>query len=464
MTIDAAPAPLPFLSGLLTPVTDERDDRNLEVTGQLPAGLQGMFVRNGPNPQFAPLGKYHPFDGDGMVHAVYVEDGVARYRNRWIESRGLLAERKRGTALWGGLSELHMPEPDVIAEGGMLKNTANTHTVRHGGRLLALLEACPPTELSHELETIGEHDFGGRLVGSMTAHPKIDPVNGEMHFFGYSPFPPYVRYHVVDASGELVHSTDIDLPNPIMMHDFVLTENHVVFLDSPAIFDVMNAMNGGSMMRWDPSQGTRIGVLPRGADGDQIKWIEIDPCYVVHFFNAWDDGDRIELRAPRFATMPGGFDFDNPTGREEPMPWRWSIDPAAGTVKDEQTDDRSGEFPRVNDDQATRPTRYLYNARARNWEFEFEFHGVIKYDLETGAAQERYYGDSEVSGEHVFAPDPDGTAEDDGWLLSFVTDRATDTTDLVVLDARDVAGDEVARVRIPRRVPLGFHANWFPEA
>jgi carotenoid cleavage dioxygenase len=464
VTIDAAPTPSPFLSGLLTPVTDERDDRDLTVTGQLPAGLQGMFVRNGPNPQFAPISAYHPFDGDGMVHAVYLEDGVARYRNRWVESKGLLAERKRGAAQFGGLAELIMPDAEVQAEAGFMKNTANTHTVRHAGQIYALMEACPPTRLSRELETLGEWDYDGKLAGGMTAHPKLDPATGEMHFFGYSPFPPYLRYHVADATGALVHSTDIDLPNSVMIHDFAITEHHVLFLDSPALFDVASAMAGGSFMRWDPAQGTRLGVLPRGGTGDQVRWFEIDPCYVVHVFNAWEDGDTIELRAPRFSAMPGGFEFDDPTGREAPMPWRWSIDLAAGTVTDEQTDDRGGEFPRVNDDLAGRPTRYLYNCQARTWEFEFEFHGVVKYDVETGASQERYYAESEVSGEHVFAPDPDGTAEDDGWLLSFVTDRATDTTDLVVLDARDIEADPVARVRIPRRVPLGFHANWLPDS
>jgi carotenoid cleavage dioxygenase len=463
VTIDAAAAPSPFLSGLLTPVTDERDDRDLEVVGELPAGLRGMFVRNGPNPQFAPIGRYHPFDGDGMVHAVYVEDGTARYRNRWIESKGLLAERKRGAAQFGGLAELSRIDPEVVAEAGIVKNTANTHTVRHADRILALMEACPPTQLSRELETLGEWDFDGRLQGAMTAHPKVDPVNGELHFFGYSPFPPYLRYHVADASGALVHSTDIELPDPVMMHDFALTEHHVLFLDAPALFDVHAAMAGGPLVRWEPEQGTRLGVLARRGDGASIRWFELDPSYVVHVFNAWDDGERIELRAPRFAAMPGGFAFDNPTGREAPMPWRWSIDLAAGTVHDEQTDDRAGEFPRVNDQLASRRTRYLYNCQARTWEFEFEFHGVVKYDLDADTSQARHYAPSEVSGEHVFAPDPDGTAEDDGWLLSFVTDRATDTTDLVVLDARDVAAEPVARVRIPRRVPIGFHANWLPD-
>jgi carotenoid cleavage dioxygenase-like enzyme len=461
MTVTMPPSP--FLTGLMAPVTDERDDHDLAVTGQVPAGLRGMFLRNGPNPQFAPRGKYHPFDGDGMVHAVYFEDGAPRYRNRWVESRGLLAERARGHALYGGLAEFAIPDADVVAEGGMIKNTGNTHVVRHGDRILALMEACPPTMLDRDLATIGELDFDGRLQGACTAHPKVDPVTGEMLFFGYAPFPPYLRYHVVDASGVLVHSAAIDIPNPVMMHDFVITRDHVVFLDSPALFDAQSMMSGGPMVRWAPEEGTRIGVMPRRGDNSSIRWIDVDTQYVVHFFNAWDEGGRVEVRAPRFAAMPGGFEFDNPSGNEAPVPWSWSIDLAAGTVRAEQTDDRTGEFPRVNDDLAMQRTRYLYNCMARTWEFEFEFHGVVKYDTETGGATEFFYDDSEVSGEHAFAPDPDGTAEDDGWLLTYVTDRATDATDLAIIDARDVAAGPVARVHIPRRIPIGFHANWFAE-
>lgn len=455
--------PTPFLTGLLAPVADERDDRHLDVSGELPVGLSGMFVRNGPNPQFAPVGAYHPFDGDGMVHAVYFEDGEVRYRNRWVESKGLLMERRRGQALYGGTAQFTVPEPDVVAEGGIIKNVANTNTVRHAGRILALLEACLPTEITRELATVGEYDFGGRLSTPFTAHPKIDPISGEMLFFGYSAVPPYLRYHVVSAGGELVHSVDLELPNPVMMHDFAVTERHVVFLDSPVVFDVAALSAGGPLVRWQPEAGTRLGVMPRRGKAADIRWFDVEPQYVVHFFNAWDDGDRVEVRGPRFSRMPGGFQFDDPSGGEAPMPWSWSIDLGSGAVRDAQTDDRGGEFPRVNDDCATRPTRYHYNCMARTWEFEFEFHGVVKYDGETGAATEHFYADSEVSGEHVFAPDPAGRAEDDGWLLSFVTDRATDGTDLVVLDARDVAAGPVARVHIPRRVPIGFHANWFGE-
>ncbi len=454
----------PFFRGIMAPVLDERDDRDLKVSGKLPAGLNGLFVRNGPNPQFVPMGAYHPFDGDGMLHGVYLEDGRARYRNHWIESKGLLVERNRGHACYGSVSQFRIPDDDVVAEGGFMKNTSNTHTVRHAGRYLALMEAGKPTEFSRELQTVGEYDFNGKLEGAMTAHPKVDPKTGEMIFIGYSPFPPYLRHHVVDASGALVQSAVIDLPAPIMMHDFVTTEHYSIFFDAPAIFNVEAMMRGEPAMRWEPDRGTRIGVLPRHGRADEIRWFEIPNCYVVHFFNAWDTGRSIHIYAPAFESMPGGLAFDNPVQIEQPKPWKWTIDLDAGTVKAEQTDDESGEFPRIDDRRAGRKQRYMYNALARSWEFDFDFHGVIKYDVEGGGSQRFIHGDTAVSGEHIFAPNPSGTAEDDGWLLTMVTDRQTEQSALVVLDARDLAAGPVARVHIPRRVPLGFHASWFPES
>ncbi len=453
----------PFIEGIMAPVMDERNDRDLEIVGEVPAGMKGIFTRNGPNPQFAPLGAYHPFDGDGMLHAVYFEDGKARYRNRWVESAGLLAERKRGHACYGSVSEFRLPDDDVMAEGGMMKNNANTHFVRHAGRYLALLEAAKPTEVSRELETIGEYDFGGKLTGSMTAHPKMDPKTGEMVFFGYSPFPPFLHYHVADASGALVHSEVIEIPASVMMHDFTVTDKHTIFLDSPAMFDVEAMMRGEPGIRWEPERGTRIGVLPRRGANADVRWFEIDPCYVVHFFNAFENGNKIEIYGPAFDRMPGGLNFDSPAQNESPYPWRWTVDLDAGTVSDEQTDDRAGEFPRINDDRAGLEHRYMYNTMARNWEFGFDFNGVIKYDIENGAASTYTYGDTTVVGEHIFAPNPAGSAEDDGWVLTMAVDRATEQSELMVLDAQNLEGGPIARVRIPRRVPLGFHANWMPE-
>ena len=451
----------PHLQGLMAPVFDERDDADLVVKGEIPPGLNGMFLRNGPNPQFAPLGAYHPFDGDAMLHAVYLNNGQASYRNRWIESRGLIAERARGKACYGGMSNYQMPEPDVMAEGGMLKNTGNTATVRHAGRYFGLLEAGPPTEFNRDLETLGEYDFGGALAGPMTAHPKVDPATGEMFFFGYSPMAPYLRYHEVNAAGVLTHSAEIDIPNPVMMHDFAITENYVIFFDAPAIFDLDSLLNGNEPMKWRPDIGTRIGVVPRGGTSDDARWFEMDNCYVVHFFNAFESGTTIEVRAPRMADMPGGFEFEQPGAASEPMPWRWVLNLETGQVTDEQTDDLPGEFPRINEKYLGRKTRYGYECPARSWEFDFDFCGVVKYDFELGTSEVFNYADSQVSGEHAFVPDPNGTAEDEGWLMSFVTDRATEVSELAIIDARDVSAGPIARIEMATRVPLGFHANWF---
>jgi carotenoid cleavage dioxygenase len=451
----------PFLQGLLAPVSDERDDLDLKVIGELPAGLEGMFVRNGPNPQFAPIGAYHPFDGDAMLHAVYFEGGAVRYRNRWIESKGLIAERARDRACYGGMSNFQIPESDIVAEGGMLKNTGNTHTVRHAGRYFGLLEAGPPTEFDRDLETIGEYDFDGRLQGPMTAHPKVDTVTGELCFFGYSPVAPYLRYHEVDPAGALVNSIEINIPAPVMMHDFVITEHFAVFFDSPAVFDLKALFSGHEPMSWQPDNGTRVGIVRRGGSSDDVRWFEMDNCYVVHFFNAWESGDTIEIRAPRMADMPGGFEFEQPGDAREPMPWRWVLDLTTGLVTDEQTDDTPGEFPRINEHYTGRQTRYGYNCVARGWDFDFDFNGVTKYDNQTDTSQAYRYADTQVSGEHAFVPDPNGSAEDDGWLMSFVTDRETEQSELMVLDAGDVEAGPVARVQMRARVPIGFHANWF---
>jgi carotenoid cleavage dioxygenase len=467
MSIDAEPTTRRWLSGTLEPVHDELDVDGLEVEGELPAGLEGTYLRNGPNPQFDPIGRYHLFDGDGMLHDVRIQDGTARYRNRWLESRGLVAERKRGKACYGGLSEFVFADPDVLEEGGMLKNTANTHVVRHADRTFALMEAAPPTQVDPAtLETLGEHDFGGLLQGPMTAHPKLDPDTGEMLFFGYSPFPPFLRFHTVDAAGTLVRSVEVEIPNAVMMHDFAVTRQHAVFFDLPAIFDVHALMAGEGAISWKPEHGARIGVLPRSSQsGDDVRWFEIDPCYVFHFLNAWEsaDGRTITVVGCRNARLPLAFGPEELDAPVHPMLHRWVIDLDAGTVADEQLDDRPADFPRVSPAHETKAVRYGYLAGSeQEHEFDGGFDVIAKYDLESGTNEVHRFGPGLQGGEPVFAPNPDGTAEDDGWLLDLVVDKATRRTQLWLLDAADVTAAPLAKVTMPRRVPPGFHGSWMP--
>ncbi len=460
----------PDMEGNMFPADGEFDDDTLEVSGELPRGLRGSFVRNGPNPLFQPIGRYHMFDGDGMLHSISLHDGKASYRNRWIRSRGLQAEAKLGRAVYPGLGDvMNFPDRSLTGDAGPVKNPANTHIIRHADKYLALWEGGLPTEVTASLDTIGEYNFDGKLKGSMTAHPRIDPRTGEMFFFAYSVFEPVIRYYVVDASGALVHHATIDIVAPVMMHDFLITEEHVVFLDSPIVFDFAD-MASGSMVKWTPENGARIGVLPRRGNGDEIRWFDIDPGHVQHFWNAWADGDRIEFSGTRFTHPEFGIDRSSAadeTTRDEspPFPTRFWVDLASGSAGWEQTDDLGGDFCRFNDEyNGVRSDHHYMSAVVGNDRRLGDFDSIVKYDATTGSRQIWNAGPTGHVGENVFAANPDGRAEDDGWLINAVYDDAADRTDVCVLDAHDIAAGPIARVHLRHRMPFGFHANWFATA
>ncbi len=458
----------PDLRGDMFPVDHETLGTDCEVDGELPAGLRGHFMRNGPNPMFEPVGKYHTFDGDGMLHGIEFTGDRVVYRNRWVRTRGLEAEMKLGRAVYPGLSDvMNFPDPALVGDAGPVKNRANTHIVRHAGRLLALWEQGLPTEVTPELDTVGEWSFGGQLQGAMTAHPRIDPRTGEMLFFSYNLFPPYLTYYVADATGALLHRVDLDLPAPIMMHDFVITEEHAVFMDSPVVFNIEAVATGEPMMTWRPENGTRLGVLPRHGAAADIRWFEVEPSHVQHFWNAWSDGNRIELAGCRYSTVNFGLETE---GTEEDSgvqtiggkPARYRIDLEQGTADWEPIDDLLGEFGRVNDDRTGRRTNCLYMpAFTRPDAVAGDFDTVVKYDTGSGSRSTWYAGDTGHLGECVFAPNPGGTDEDDGWVLNLAHDSGTGRSALLVFDARDIERGPIAQVRIPERVPVGFHANWF---
>src|SRR5215468_3307567 len=299
----------PFLQGNFAPWRLEGDAVDLEVTGEIPRDLNGTFYRNGPNPAYEPRGRYHWFDGDGMIHAIALRDGRASYRNRWVRSRGLSEEREAGRALYPGLLDIGGGEVPQF------KNTANTNIVAHAGKLLALMEAALPTELALcTLETVGEYDFGGRLAGPMTAHPKLDPETGEMLFFGYSPFPPFLQYHVADRAGQLVRSEVIDVAWPSMIHDFAVTKDQVIFILCPLVFSFENVRERGGVFSWEPERGTRLGVMPRRGTSADVRWFDTDPCYVFHPMNAYEDGDAVVLDVARYRRL----DFMTPRQARDP--------------------------------------------------------------------------------------------------------------------------------------------------
>jgi carotenoid cleavage dioxygenase len=436
-----------FLAGNYGPVSDELTVVDLPVTGAIPPSLSGRYLRNGPNP--ANGASVHWFFGDGMVHGIRIDGGRAEwYRNRWV----------RTTKLERGLDSM-----DREALFDPTASAANTHVLAHAGRIWALEEGHLPYELSPELDTVGCDDFGGRLTTAFTAHPKLCPETGELHFFGYGVLPPYLTYHVLSADGELVHSAPITVAKPTMMHDFMITREHAVFMDLPVVFDLERAARGEPPIGWDDTYGARVGIVPRmGTDAD-IRWFEIEPCYVFHPLNAFAEGSTVVCDVGRHATLwRRSMDDFQPSYLH-----RWTFDLQSGAVTETALDDVSHAFPRVDDRVVGLRHRYGWAAapRAGREEGRLDSPGVVvKWDLATGGCERYDLGPAAHPGEFVFVPDADADGEDEGWAMGLVHDETSDRTDLVILDASDATADPVARVHLPRRVPYGFHGSWISDA
>ncbi len=442
---------LPFhLRGNYAPVFDELTETELTVTRQLPAELTGLYVRNGANPQSGT--SPHWFAGDGMLHGVRLDGGEASwYRNRWVQTK-----------------QLENPKARSIGADGTVDRTIgvnNTHVVRHAGKILTLVESSFPCEMSPELDTVGIYDFDGRLDTAMTAHPKICPITGEMHFFGYGFFAPYLTYHRVSASGELVQSEVIDVAGPTMIHDFSITENHVLFMDLPVVFDLDLAMKGGMPYRWDDDYAARVGVMPRGGSGADVTWFDVDPCYVFHPMNSFETtsptgGTSIVFDTARY---PDLWRADSAKFNNDASLHRWVLDLDASTVSEEALDDRLIEFPRVHEGLVGLANRFGYAVANQPSAEGPPRSELVKYDLETGVSTAHDFGTDKIPGEAVFVPTDAATSEDEGWLMAFVYDKPTDRSELVVLDATDIGAEPVATVSLPARVPFGFHGSWMPD-
>ncbi len=438
------------------PVFDEVTLTDLEIRGAIPPELEGRYVRNGANPQTGESA--HWFLGDGMIHGVELSGGTATwYRNRYVRTP---VYANPGT----DRMEMYL-DPETLKFDHRV-STANTHVIGHAGKIMALEEGSFPYVLTNDLDTVGPHDFGGRLTTAMTAHPKVCPETGELLFFGYSSLPPYLVYHRANAAGELVQSTEISVTGPTMMHDFVTSRNHTIFMDLPAIFDMELAMSGGMPIRWSDDYPARFGVMPRDGEDADVQWFDVDPCYVFHTLNAYDDGDEVVVHGCRLNEIwRNSSDIGDPdsTGDDSsPKMWEWRFNRATGAVHEQQIDDRPSDFPRVPDATVGLQGRYGYSM---SLSFDDGATGeIFKYDFGRGGARTSHvFPVGHVPGEPVFVPADGATSEDDGYLMTYVHDEATDRSHLTILDASDMAAEPVAQVMLPRRVPAGFHGSWVAD-
>ncbi|MDC3327404.1 carotenoid oxygenase family protein [Pseudomonadales bacterium] len=426
-----------WLRDNFAPTFEERTESDLKVIGQIPESLQGTLLRNGANPQSGESA--HWFLGNGMLHGVRIEAGQAKwYRNRYVKTPLYLK-----------------PDGDVMdGLGDMTMSAANTNVIQHAGKIMALEEGHWPFVVSNELETVGPNNYGGKLEGAMTAHPKICPETGELLAFSYGMTPPYLTYLRASASGELLQTEQIEVPGATMIHDFNVTRNFVIFMDLPAVWNFEGMATTGLPILWDESYGARLGVMPRNGGNADVVWYEIDPCYVFHPLNAYENGDKIVIDVCRMD------DTMKPGSSAPPMLYRWTIDQASGRVTETQLDDRVVDFPRVADAVVGLKHQYGYCAAFAGSAPYGE--GLIKYDLEAGTSEYRHLDGGQAS-EAVFVKDPTASGEDGGFLLSYVYQPEIDQSEVLILNAQDMLGEPVARIQIPARVPAGFHGNWIGD-
>ena len=467
----------PYRTGPWRPQTTEWDADDLTVVGgEIPQDLDGVYLRNTENPLHPALKSYHPFDGDGMLHVVGFRDGKAFYRNRFIRTDGFLAESEAGGPLWPGLAEpVGMAKRDHgWGARGLMKDASSTDVIVHRGTALTSFYQCGDLYRldPYSGDTLGKEGFNGAFPfdWGVSAHPKVDARTGELLFFNYSKQAPYMHYGVVDENNDLVHYVDVPLPGPRLPHDMAFTDNYAILNDFPLFWDPELLERNAHVARFHRDMPSRFAVVPRRGQGRDVQWFEAEPTFVLHFTNAYEDGDEIVLDGffqgdPEPADNGMGNKWQRAfrflaLDRMQARLHRWRFNLATGQVREEQLSDSITEFGMINAGHAGGKYRYTYAATGKpSW---FLFDGLVKHDLQTGAEQRFAFPDGVYGSETAMAPRVGSTGEDDGYLVTLATDMNADASYCLVFDAARVDDGPVCKLALPERISSGTHCTWAP--
>ncbi len=438
-----------FLKGLNAPVFEEIDISKLKVSGTIPPELEGMYVRNGPNPMFKPKTYNYPIEGDGMLHGIYFNKGKVSYKNRWIQTRGLAYEIFSGQEL-----------PEL-----KFKNYANTNIIAHAGKLLALYEIGLPYQITEDLETLGEWNFNGQIEQSMTAHPKLDNATGELHFYRYSFFnAPYLHYYVADANGKIIRESPIEIPRPTMFHDMAITNNYAIFFDCPFVFNLSNAKNNKAPFDWKPEQGTTIILVDRHNADRKPIYLKTDAFWTWHFMNAFEQDKNLIVDFIPYENIDIGSNWESVLSNSSTFK-RLTIDLETQEISYETLDDRYVEFPIINQRYLGQAYQFGYTSYydtqlASRKKVPNLLPSIIQYDVVNKTNKVHQFKPGCYGGEVAFIPHPNKKSELDGYVVTFVYDENKNTSDVLIIDPANFEAEPLATIHLPVRVPSGFHGNW----
>lgn len=464
-----------FLKGYYEPLTAECTAPDLVIEGEIPRELNGTFYRNGPNPQLPPKNDYHFFTGDGMIHAFTFDNGRVSHMNRWARTERFRIEERIGESLFSGMNPLLTPPEYLDFVMTDKEGVANTSVIYHGERLLLLEEGHLPFEMDPvTLDSHGAWNFYGKLNTPMTAHPKVDPKTGEMLFFAYmasGAFSDDVGLYRVNRDGHMTESHLFKAPYTAMLHDFVVTENYIIFPVMPLTGDLERAMQGQPPFAWEPDLPTKVGVMPRDGTPDDIRWIEGDACYVFHYMNGHDKDGVITMEACHFDSPPlfPMKDGSSTPPNIHPAIARWTIDMKLESprVKMEYLADHGAEFPVID-------PRYAMGEYTHGWytssdrtiparipDSDVVYNAIVHFNVKTHKADSYAFEAGYVS-EPMFVPRSASAPEGDGWVLTCVYDIPSNTSALCVFDALNMSAGPIGKAKVSHRVPVCFHGTWKP--
>ena len=466
----------PYLVGPHEPIRQELDRPELQCLGEIPKDFSGIYLRNGPNQRFAPFGLHHWFDGDGMIHSAQFKEGEVSYRNKWIKTKGLEKEFDAGKSIWPGLMD--SPNRDLKTSWGSdlwLKDNSNTDISIHAGKAISTFYQCGDAYALDpvSLDTLGTVDLESKGARLMSAHCMNDEATGDLLFFDYAVNPPYMTYGVMNKHSELVNFTPIELPGARLPHSMAFTPNYSILMDLPMFWDPLLLEKDIHKVTFYPEMQSRFGILKRMSSGETIKWFDADPCYIYHIINSWEEGEEVVLDVCRMSTPVPSKEvrqrLSGPYGAM--LAWlkldacyhRYRFNLTTGETKEERIEDLLSEFPVINNRYAGLSSKYSYHVTLADTDVIL-FDGIIKMDSTTGTRQRYNFPEGCYGSELQFAPRDNSKAEDDGYLITFVTNTESGKGEIQIFPAEDLSKGPLCRLIVPQQIPPGFHSSFvLPE-
>ena len=468
MAVDFRGHPMFAQRGFNAPTRFEADIYDCEVWGEIPSDIEGTFYRLQCDFAYPPPENEWPtgFNGDGHVSTFRFANGSVDFKARYIKTDRLMTERKHRRRLWG-VYRNHFTDDPLVAE--VDRGAANTHLYWHGGKLLVLKEDALPYYIDPvTLETYGSWDFHGKWTAtSMSAHPKIDPVTGEMIAYSYQArgdLSDDIAVYTVNQAGHVTKEVWLKSPYLGIIHDIAITQKYIVIPVIARTTSLERLQSGEPMWEWNGDLPTMVGLLPRDGDASDVRWFQGPARNTLHFLNAVDDGNRVVMDLPV-----------SDTERSPSQIKRWIFDMNSRNDRfgEEVVSTANGVLARMDDRYLSLPYRYGFVGNSDpGLPFDAERAGgprrttntYVRYDLRDNNESVFYVGDVQSLQESGFVPRKGGTEEGDGYIMGVANNYEEMASELHIVDASRMEEGAVAVVKLPFRLRGGTHVNWFSAA